>query len=293
MAGLKIADKSKLLDTIENLVKFKSAIIKEYEPWHKALVLLREKKVDEAAALVSETCNKNFLGDPIKRLIVDEISNQAVIENIEGPGIESLCSTVADYGYLDLAYNAGNQILWRKRNKTVDDYKLASRYFQMAISGSSSDSIKYSAQTNYAEIVREGLVTGEKDWLGAIALYEEAGNKGLVNAMFNAGNVLLWLVEAGDKTYSIRAQVWFERIIDHVESGKECIDLGGRGEAIARLKSAKIRLAGMHIDKLLESYSLTKAQSLISEYVDDERVRGMLERISSEMLMLNNNATLK
>lgn len=285
MMGLKTTVKSKLLDAMENLLHLRSNIHKDYEPWYRALMLVKEMKIDEAALLVAKSCKDGFLDDSLKRIVLDEISSLAVLNDVDGPGIESMWSTAADHGYLDLAYNAGNQILWRKANKTVDDYKVASRYFQMAIERSSKDSIKYSAVTNYAEIVRDGLISGSKDWLGAVALYEEAGDKGLLNAMLNAGNVLLWLVESGDSSYSHRAAAWFERIITHVESGQNYLDLGGHEEAVEKLKIAKIRLVGMHLDGFLGEPDLEQCQKLLDTYVGDEMASNMFGRLSSLKLI--------
>lgn len=285
MTGIKTAVKSKLLDAMENLLHLRSNIHKDYEPWYRALLLVKDFKIDEAALLVAKSCREGFLDDPLKRIVLDEISSIAVLNDIDGPGIESMWSTAADCGYLDLAYNAGSQILWRKANKTLEDYKVASRYFHMAIEKSSNDSIKYSALTNYAEIVREGFISGSKDWLGSIALYEEAGDKGLLNAMLNAGNVLLWLVESGDRSYSARAEAWFERIITHVESGQKYIDLGGSEEATEKLKIAKIRLAGMHLDGFLGEPDLDRCQKLLDTYIGDEMASNMLGRLSSLRLI--------
>lgn len=275
----------KLLEMLEDIVKLRSRLNPDYEPWHKALTLALSNKLDEAALIASKACTKNFMDDPVKQMILDGISNLAVMNDVDGAGIECMWTTAADLGYLDLAYNAANQIIWRRGHKTTHDYELASRYFKLAIDNSDNPTIKYSALTNYAEIVRDGHVTGRPDWLGAIELYEEAGRNGLVNAMFNAGNVLLWLVEAGDRSYAARAQTWLETLIEHVESGRKVIDIGGREEALSRLKGAKIRLAFMHIDRLSDHPDLEAAETLLSEYQGDGNVRCMLrQRISNSLI---------
>lgn len=285
MPGTNETEQLKLLGAVENLVRLRALISKEYEPWCQVITLLKERKIDDAALLASKSFGLNFMNDPIKQVIVDGISNLATVNGIDGHGVECLWSTTLGFGYLDMAYNAANQIIWKRGEVTPYEYQLASRYFKLAIDNSSSDSIKYSAMTNYAEIVREGLATGQKDWLGAIALYEEAGRHGLINAMFNAANVLLWLVEDGDRSYALRAQYWFETLIDHVESGKPFLDLGGQDEVKARLKNAKIRLAFMHIDGLSESPDLDASNKLLRAYSNDECVKSLFKQRRSKFLI--------
>jgi hypothetical protein len=274
-----------LSKALENLLEIKAAADKTFEPWHQALKLVRTMQIDAAALTVARSCDRSLMNDPIKKMILNEISNLAVLNKIEGAGIDSMWATAAEYGHHDLAYNAGNQILWGTGHKTVDDYKLASRYYHMAIEKSQSESIKYSALTNYAEIVREGLISGTKDWIGAIRIYEDAASNGLVNAMFNAGNVLLWLVEAGDTSYAKRAEDWFTIIINHVESGAECIDLGGMEDAADRARRARLRLAGMHLDGFIENSSLEVCEDLISKHKDDEYAVWLNKRLWAKRLI--------
>lgn len=285
MPGTNATEQLKLLGAVENLVRLRALTHKEYEPWYQVVALLKERKIDDAALLASKSFGLNFMNDPIKQVIVDGISSLAAVNGLEGHGIDCLWSAALGVGYLDMAYNAANQIIWKRGEVTPYEYQLASRYFKLAIENSSSDSIKYSAMTNYAEIVREGLATGKKDWLGAIALYEEAGRNGLVNAMFNAANVLLWLVEDGDRSYALRAQYWFETLIDHVESGRPFLDIGGQDEVKTRLKNAKIRLAFMHIDGLSETHDLEASDKLLSAYSDDECVKSLFRRRRSKFLI--------
>ncbi|MBD8089004.1 hypothetical protein IFT48_03345 [Pseudomonas fluorescens] len=244
---------SQLSKAVENLAEARSSYDPSMVLWHEASQLINAMKIKEAALKAAQACGPDLLEDPMMGMILDDISNLAVTNDISGPEIESMWSTAAEFGRHDLAYNAANEILFRA--SSVEEYKLADRYFQMAIKGEGPVSLKASAITNATDIVREGYITGKKDWLGAIERYETAAAMGLLKAMFNAGNVLLWLVEAGDGSYGNRAAAWFKKVISIIESNGESIDIGGPSERVELLQAARTRLAQMHLDKAFDGAS--------------------------------------
>lgn len=267
---------SELSKALENLAEARASVDPEMVLWHEASKLLNEMKIPEAALKAAQACGKDLLEDPMQGMILDEISNLAVINKLSGPETESMWISAAEYGRHDLAYNAANEII--SRANSVADYKLASRYYQMAIKGSGPISLRASAIANSAEIVREGLITGKKDWLGAISLYEESANMGLLQGMFNAGNVLLWLVASGNAQYAERAASWFKKVIKIVEDDTASIDLGGQAERPDLLKNARICLAQMHLDGVLEGSSFIQFEKLVSDYGKDSYVQSMYKK---------------
>jgi hypothetical protein len=274
---------SRVAEALENLTKVRS----KHEPgmalWHEASRLINAMKIKEAALKAAQACAQNIEKDPLHNMIMDHISNLAVVNDISGPEIESMWSTAADVGRHDLAYNAANEIMFRA--KAINDYKLASHYYQLTINGSGPDSLRASAITNAAEIVREGFITGKKDWPGAVELYEKAAGMGLLGAMFNAGNVLLWLVEAGEQHYAERAITWLTKVIVAIEGDVPSIDLGGPAERTELLRSARLRLAQMHLEEWHSKPDLGEFEDLIAHYPGDPAISYMRKQAGHRSLV--------
>lgn len=265
-----------LSKALENLAEVRASVDPTLAPWHEAAKLLNQMKVTEAALKAAQGCGQNLMEDPMQGMILDEISNIAVTNGLSGAEIERMWVCAAEHGRQDLAYNAANEIMTRA--KSVDEFKLAARYYKMAIQGSGPASLRASATANAAEILREGHITGKKDWLGAIALYEEAANMGLLQGMFNAGNVLLWLVEAGDKQYGDRAAAWFKKVIETVEGGISSVDIGGDQVREQVLRDARICLAQMHMDGKFKGSNPSEFDKLVSDYVNEPDVCAMINK---------------
>jgi hypothetical protein len=278
---------SSLSKSLEELAELRASIEPEMRLWHEASKLMNEMKISEAALKAAQACGPDLNDDPIQGMILDAISDLAVINNISGPEIESMWSTAAEYGRHDLAYNAANEIMFRA--KSAAEYTLADRYFQMAINSSAPISLRACAITNSAEIVREGYISGEKNWLGAIELYEGAAKMGLIKAMFNAGNVLLWLVEAGDPRYGERAAAWLQKAIKTIEDGASSIDMGGPDERRQLLQTARMRLAQMHMEGSFKGAEQSQFEKLISHYPSDPYSIWMMKK--SKYLRLNQATT--
>lgn len=267
MTTAKLPTSERIAELLEKHFSMKADNDTSLTGWLKAARLLNSMDIEGAALQASLACSPGLMNDPFKTMLLNSISNLAVANKITGSSIESMWATAADFGYHDLAYNAANEIYEKAR--TPGDYKLASRYYQIAIEKSKHKGVVASAITNSAGIVRDGNITGKKDWAGAVALYEKAAAMNLVNAMFNAGNVLLWMVEAGDKSHGDRAAAWFEKIIAFVDSGAESIDLGGQPERDHARMSSAVRLAQMHLNSSLSNPDLNMAEQLIAPYMSE------------------------
>lgn len=236
-------------------------------PWHEALVKLIAYDVNGAAAIATKTFG-NGLDHKLVDAIVSAISRVAVLNGIQGPAIEAMTIAAADAGVQDMAYNAGNYI--SDRAKKPADFKLAEKYYLKAYDDSSTASVRASAISNCAAIIREGEITGTQDWPAAVALYEKAAALDLLAGAFNAGNVSMWLVNTGHKDYAERAVKWFETVIDHVEQGKESVDLGGEEERLQLRRSASLALAELHARDLVPGASYQACKSLVAPYLETE-----------------------
>lgn len=282
-----------LAKKLEEMARLEALVDPSIEPWLEAAKLLSGFDIEGAALKASQACGPGLSDNFLQKMILDQISDIAVMNGIKGPGIESMWASAAEFGYYIMAYNAANEIY--QNAKSIDDYKLASRYYHIAFEKVKSPRILASAITNYAAIIRDGNITGKKDFLGAIELYEKAAEMGLVNAMFNAGNVLLWLVEAGQTTYAERAEKWFLRIIDVVESGTESVDLGGEEERRGTLRRAHLRLASMHLHDQLKHASRDAFDQIIAKYPGDDYAEWLVKsshqkRLSHATLVPGANA---
>lgn len=253
------------LKMLEELTELEAITQPHAKHWHQAVRLLNAMDIDGAALEASQACGPGLLEDHLADFVLDAISNQAVLNNICGPGIEAMWTRAAEFGRHDLAYNAGNRLM--DSAQTPAQYKLAARYYQRAIQNTPNVSVRASAITNYAGIIRDGLITGHKDWLGAVALYEQAAELRLLTAMYNAGNVLLWLVEAGEHHYADRAAEWFRKVIEYVATGQPTVDIGGealRGDMAMR---ANLRLASMLVFRFIKGADPEAAIDVVAPYL--------------------------
>ena len=264
-----------LAKKLEEMARLEALVDPSIAPWQEVAKLLSDFDIEGAALKASQACGPGLGDNFLQKMILDQISNIAVMNDVKGPGIESMWASAAEFGYHIMAYNAANEIY--QNAKSVDDYKLASRYYNIAFEKVKNPKILASAITNYAAIIRDGNITGKKDFLGAIELYEKAADMGLVNAMFNAGNVLLWLVEAGQSVYAERAEKWFLRVINVVESGTESLDLGGDVDRNGALIRAHLRLASMHLHDQLEHASQETFDQIIAKYPGDDYAQWLVK----------------
>lgn len=273
---------AQISELLQDVVAANANLDPAMAPWHEASKLINSMQIREAALVAAKACGPDIMKNPLQKMILDEINNLAVVNEINGPEVESMWELASHYGYYDMAYNAANEVMFRA--SSPDDYRLAERYFDTAIAGNGPAELRACAITNSAEIVREGFITGKKDWLGAIALYEKAANMGLLKAMFNAGNVLLWLVESGETSYALRAEAWFKKAIKIIEKGTASLDKGGVKERDSLLMTNRMRLAQMHLHNYLPNSSMKQFEALVAPYKDHPQAQYLVMQGASNKL---------
>ena len=156
-----------------------------------------------------------------------------------------LLRAAADLHYEDAAYNAANALL--HDSGSPGDIVLAEQYYLQAIDDTEDPSKKSAALVNYCEIVRDGRITGTPDYPGAIALYEQAAELGLVTAMFNVGNVAMWMRNQGDESYAGKGIYWLTRLQEHFAQGKPFLEMDKPNVSQAFLDSALDMLVKFHV----------------------------------------------
>lgn len=196
-----------------------------------------------ASADVSEIiAYKNAL---VGEMVISSIGNiYAISQHMKPIGVDLFCKA-ADAGYYDMAYNAANGIC--ENVKSTDDYRRAVEYYEIAIAGSEDPAIKGASLVNCAAIVRDGLITGKKDWPAAVAMYERAAQLGLVTGMYNAANVINWMYHEGDSSGITKAVHWLNKVIEHHESKKEFLHTESTEIVEDSYDNAKEMLGHFHI----------------------------------------------
>lgn len=201
-----------------------------------------------------------------------------------------LLQRATDHGLPLWAYNAGNFLMDHARGPA--DYERAERYFKIAMSYAERPDLQAAAYVNYCPIVRDGLVTGKRDWQASVEIYEVAANMGLIRAMVNAGNMSLNLAQEGVPGYAERAAKWYQHALDFADSGRPHLDM----ESVLDLKkdallNAQLDLAGIHIDQLIDNadpeYGIRLAGELAFQSEKAQRyysigLRGRLERLEAD-----------
>lgn len=261
-------DQSRTLDTqLEQVLGQLAQRDAKAQPWHEALVKLNAFDVNGAATIAAKTIG-NGLDKNLVESALATISRAAVRKGLQGAGIEAMTMKAADNGFHDMAFNAGNYAYDRATNPA--DFRLAEKYYLQAYEKSETDSVRAAAICNCAAIIREGDITGQKDWPAAVELYEKAAALDLLAGAFNAGNVSMWLANSEHKSYAVRAAKWFELVIDVVKHGKLSVDLGGEEERATLLKNSSMALAEIHARDLVPGASIVACQALLSPYIGIE-----------------------
>ncbi|OUM00108.1 sel1 repeat family protein [Variovorax sp. JS1663] len=208
-----------------------------------------EGRFDQAAKLASEALDRSsrsierrFLGATIAY-----VDRTAVLADHVTPALLRLRLKAVDSGFHEFAYNAANHLMEAARTRA--DYKAAARYYKIAMAYDGEPRTQAAAHVNFCPIVRDGLITGEKDWPGAVEIYEQAARMGLIKGMFNAGNVLLWLTGEGRTgDHGTRAASWFAQAIDHFERRLPRLDMESDAQLEEVITNCRLNLAGMDID---------------------------------------------
>lgn len=232
--------------------------------WHEALIKLNAFEVESAAELASTSIG-NGLDNGLVEYALSSINAVAVLNGVRGPGIEAMTIRAADSGFTELAFNAGNYLIVRATEP--DDFRQAEHYYQLAAEHSKDDATRAAAMVNRAAILRDGSVSGQPDLPAALALYEQAAGLGLMAAMFNAGNVSLWLVDQGHMQYADGAVKWFEKSIAIVEAGLPSVDQISDAVRMNLYTSSRLRLAEMHARDMLPGASFNTCRTLLEPYL--------------------------
>lgn len=248
--------------------------------WGTALKICSNGDINGAARLVTQ-----LLGDlhvkpldastPLKDypVIIDHMLYDLVIGTLANLGslkptlsidiTEMLCKAV-DAGYVASAYNAANGLL--ENAKSPDDFRRAERYFKIAIATLTDKSMKAASLVNYCSIVRDGLITGERDHQGAIAIYEQAAELGLVTGMFNAANVSMWEISLGKAEMFEKAAYWFQQVVDTLDSKRPLMPMDSPQLMPPSLNEALKNLADFHINGKIEAFNLEYGIKLANRY---------------------------
>lgn len=178
-----------------------------------------------------------------------------------------------DVGILECAYNVANHLA--KRAKSPEDYKVAARYYQIAMKQTDDRSLQAAAHVNYCEIVRDGLITGKPDWPQAVVIYGKAGDLGLVRGMTNAGNVCAWIAnsdvsDAEAREYAALCVYWSERALAYVANGSPRLTMDDEVGLMRDTSTCRLNLAAMNIDDRFERADLERGIQYTLEVSSDE-----------------------
>jgi tetratricopeptide (TPR) repeat protein len=262
--------------------------------WGTALLIASNGDLPGAARLVTELLKSihvkpyspdtrledypELIDQIIYDVVIGTLANLASLRTKALPEITEMLCSAADAGYYQSAYNAANG-LWEAA-KTREDYKRAEHYFKIAINTIQDKSLKAASLVNYAELVRDGLITGKQDYPGAIAIYEQAADLGLVTGMFNAASVAMWEVSIGKKDLIEKAAYWFNRGIEMVDAKKSLPPMD-HPETIKRAYAeALVQLADFHISEKIRGadveFGLKLAQKIESANPDETAMKNWL-----------------
>lgn len=238
--------------------------------WGTALKIGSAGNLDGAAKIVTELLadvtfapydnagslaeRKDAIEHEIYSLVIGTLSNLCSHKpKLPLAVVEMLCRA-ADVGFPEVAYNAANGIVGNA--STTNDYKRAERYFKIAIETETDPTKRAAAIVNYVPLIRDGLITGKKDLIAAIELYEKAARTGLVTAMYNAGNVCMWEVQAGNTDLIDRAAYWFAEFIKTNDSGAPLSAMDNPVFIAEAIQQAIKHLADFHINEKIKQPSL-------------------------------------
>jgi tetratricopeptide (TPR) repeat protein len=240
------------------------------ERWGTALKICAAGDLNGAARLVNELVSQvqytpietikrsgmksQSLDHLIYELVIGTLSNLSVLKNgFSSDVVEMLCKA-ADSGFPEAAYNAANGLT--ANAKTQAEYQRAESYFKIAIDTTPDNIKRAAAIVNYAALVRDGLVTGRKDHLGAIKLYEEAAEQGLLTAMYNTANVSMWEVKTGNTALIEKAAFWYKKVVEYHDSGAPLHEMDKPKFISDSIEQSIKHLADFHINGKIKGYNL-------------------------------------
>lgn len=209
-----------------------------------------------------------------KATLLGKVSTMLVIERaFKEPHDAKLLREVmelgSDAGWAECSYNLALDLAsgWgdfqsedSERKPPRDEIARVDTLYAKVIASKTNESgsdgladLRSAAMVNRAAIRRDGLLTGERDWPGAVQLYEEAAALGNVVGAFNAGNVSDWLARRGDAGYAGRSALWFRRAIEMIGAGPIKQSHTSKANADDMVESAKRGIAHLVMDGLIDA----------------------------------------
>lgn len=210
--------------------------------------------VDRAARCATSAISASLERELVNSLVAT-VNNMAAEVAARPKSVTEMLCKAADAGFHAYAYNAANNLMHGA--KSVKRYKEAEHYYKLAMAFTDDPQLQAAAYVNYCPIVRDGLISGTRDWPAAVELYEGAARMGLIKGMFNAGNVSSWLANEGDRTYGARAAQWFEYAIKFHAERQPKLDFETWAELEAEvIENCILELSACHIDSKFDGADL-------------------------------------
>lgn len=203
----------------------------------------------------------------IPRMVVGAIMNQAYLKNSFDNDPLQMTAKAVDVGLTDFAYNVANRLY--EIAKSPSDFQKSEHYYKIAIEYAEDDSSKAAALVNYCPIVRDGMITGERDLIKAIEIYEEAAKLGLVIGMFNTANVCQWLEEPEKSAYREKALYWLNAAVNHITSHKKLLDMDNPESCKIILNQSRFMIGTIHSAKDFAKADLNAGITALKAYVSN------------------------
>lgn len=178
----------------------------------------------------------------------------------ETPLMRAFLEAAGAYRPDPYGYSLANVLAGSSR---IEDRREAERIFLHLIESSTTPKAQAASLVNYAPLIRDGVLSGQKDWPAAVAIYERAAKMGMVLAMFNAANVSRWIADEGDRSYAQRAAYWFQYALDYVQAGRPTLDFNGEETMREVLSQCRKGLAALHIDNLIPGADVNTGIALL------------------------------
>lgn len=154
----------------------------------------------------------------------------------------------------------------------IAEVKRVDKLYSHVIAASVEDEdldLRSAAMVNRARIVRDGLLTGERDWPGAVRLYEDAAQMGNVVGAYNAARVSEWLARQGQLEYARRSLKWYRLVLESVQAGTYQEQHCGHAAARSMAEKAHSALAHLVMDDLLSADGDAELQQITAAHEAD------------------------
>lgn len=159
--------------------------------------------------------------------------------------VEMLCAA-ADAGHTNAAYNAASALKAMPGSRATA--QRAQKYFLMALEHPQDAGSTAATLVNYGSLIEEGNIDGRKDYAGALALFEQAAEIGLVTAMYRVGKASMSLMDdCNDPSQVQRGIFWLSRLIERYDASLPFTDMDDPRQRVEMLEHSKFLLAKFHI----------------------------------------------